>query len=236
MSGPAMLLPLLVMAAPTPEPASRPVVVTGYAWAPFISPMGEPFRYRVRGEDTLSNWFQLADLNHDGMLTAYEMQGDADRFFAKLDTNRDRQIDPDEIVRYEWEVAPEIQVMSKRRRGRDEPRLEASKPKDDTDLDTDDFTPALAGDGLERGLQGAARYALLNIPQPVAAADADFNRLVSTAEFRHAAVVRFSLLDSQGRGSLTLEDLRAKLPRYPSPPPPPGAADSRFGNPLPPRN
>ncbi len=44
------------------------------------------------------------------------MQADADRFFARLDSTRDGQIDPDEIKIYEWEIAPEIQVNSEWRR------------------------------------------------------------------------------------------------------------------------
>ena len=233
----AVLLPILATAADTPQSAARPVIVTGYAWAPFISPMGEPFRYRAHGDDTLGSWFQQADLSHDGILTVEEMQGDADRFFTKLDSNADGKIDPDEIVNYEWEVAPEIQVMSKRRRGRDEPRAEARpQPANGSDFDEDEWIPALVGDGLEKGLQGAARYSLLNIPQPVASADADFDRLVTSMEFRQAAIVRFGLLDSLGQGSLTLDALRAKLPSYPTPPSAPGAADTRYGNPLPPRN
>jgi hypothetical protein len=43
---------------------------------------------------------------------------DADRFFARLDSNHDGQIDPDELKSYEWEIAPEIQVNSDWRRPR----------------------------------------------------------------------------------------------------------------------
>ncbi len=46
------------------------------------------------------------------MLTADEMQADADRFFARLDSNHDGQIDPEELKTYEWEIAPDIQVNS----------------------------------------------------------------------------------------------------------------------------
>ena len=46
---------------------------------------------------------------------------------------------------------------------------------------------AYASLGIGGGLQGAARYALLNIPEPVAAADTDFNRGITLEEFRQAA-------------------------------------------------
>ena len=42
---------------------------------------------------------------------ADEMQADADRF-SQGSTQPGRQIDPEEIKTYEWEIAPEIQVNS----------------------------------------------------------------------------------------------------------------------------
>ncbi len=62
------------------------------------------------------------------------------------------------------------------------------------------------------GLQGAARYGLLNMPQPVAAADTNFDRAITTDEFRRAAAQRFQLLDSNGDGNLDLPELRTLLP------------------------
>ena len=63
--------------------------------------------------------------------------------------------------------------------------------------------------GLGGSLQGAARYSLLNLPEPVAAADMDFNRGVSRAEFHQAALERFNLLDRRHIGRLVLTDLQA---------------------------
>ena len=93
-----------------------PITVKAYPWAPFISPMGEPFRARSTADDTLAKWFVQADRNHDGLVTPDEMQADAERFFATLDKNHDHEIEPEELVHYEWEVAPEIQVNSRTRR------------------------------------------------------------------------------------------------------------------------
>ena len=84
-----LLIPLLLAAA------DAPINVVGHAWAPFISPMGEPFRARSTADDTLARWFQQADRNRDGSLTSDEMQADADRFFATLDENNDGELDPD---------------------------------------------------------------------------------------------------------------------------------------------
>jgi hypothetical protein len=85
-------------------------------------------------------------------------------------------------------------------------------------------------------LQGAARYGLLNIPQPVASADADFNRAITVTEFRQAASMRFRLLDSQGQGRITLPQLETQLPVRPEgqrAKPKKDAVDTRIGLPLP---
>ena len=239
----AVILPLLAAAAPPPDSSAAPINVTGHVWAPFISPMGEPFRSRAPGDDTVAHWFNQADRNHDGAITADEMQADAERFFATLDSNHDGQIDPDELVHYEWEVAPEIQVMSKTRRPAGSPRPQAAS--DDERPDRGKWRPGHGGEydsqlGFGGALQGAARYALLSIPEPVAAADADFNRAITQAEFRQAALYRFQLLDKNRQGRLTLAQLEAMLPKLPEP----GTklqrskdrADTRVGQPLPPGN
>ena len=235
---PVSLLALALLAPPVSP--STPINVTGHAWAPFISPMGEPFRAHIATDDTLANWFYQADRNRDGILTPDEMQADADRFFAKLDTNGDGQIDPDELAQYEYELAPEVQVMSKTRRSPGDPAPKVAQ------TDSDDHPwdhrrqrgyEEAASLGIGGALQGGARYELLNIPEPVVAADTDFNRAITRQEFRDAAVVRFQLLDKAGLGRLTLTQLEA-LPHAPS-----GdrkrktlkedAPDNRVGNPLP---
>lgn len=229
----ALLLPLLAAAA-QPVPPGNQVLVTGRAGIPFISPMGEPIRARTPGEDTLRRWFAQADRNHDGVLTPNELVADADRFFAILDTNHDGQIDPEELIHYEWQVAPEIQVNSKMRRARPA-GAPAEEPKDE-----DKRRRGGRDRGADYGPQGAARYALLNIPEPVAAADADLNRAVSLQEFRQAALDRFALLDRAHAGRLSLQQLEAMLP----PPETPGhkrkhrddEPDDRIGVPLPPGN
>ena len=44
------------------------------------------------------------------------MVADAERFFATLDTDHNGEIEPEELANYEYEIAPDIQVMSKTRR------------------------------------------------------------------------------------------------------------------------
>jgi hypothetical protein len=193
---PTLIVPILLSLAVAED---APIIVKAFPWAPFISPMGEPFRPPSSGEAPIARWFVQADRNRDGALTSDEMQADAERFFAKLDSNGDRQIDPDERRTYEQEIAPEIQVNSDWRRQRGE-----EKQKQD------------AHDGYHKnGLQGAARYGILNLPQPVASADADFNRAVTLDEFRQAAAYRFTLLDGDKQGRLMLPELTERLPIRP---------------------
>jgi Ca2+-binding EF-hand superfamily protein len=205
---PALILPILLSAAAV-EP---PITVTGRDRAPFISPMGEPFRARSADDDMLARWFDQADRNRDGMLTPDEMQADAVRFFATLDSNRDGQIDPEELMAYEAEIAPEIQVNTRwmRSPAGTQPQTTSSGGGTLHKRRSDEY------DGyLMHGLQGAARYALINMPEPVAAADADFNRVVTVGEFQQAALQRFQLLDRRGLGKLSLQDLEALVPSRP---------------------
>lgn len=230
---PALFLPIFAAAAAAQAPArpDGPIVVTGHGGPPFISPMGEPFRARAAGQDSLADWFHQADRNRDGALTIEEMQADAVRFFAEIDGDSNGDIDPDEIVKYEWSIAPEIQVNSKFRRARGatgEPSPASSKAGREEPYEIDGRP------------QGAARYALLNIPQPVAAADANFDRSITIEEFRQAATARFQLLDTGRLGRLSLLQLQALRPVDPVSgrplKPRKGATDTRYGLPLPPGN
>ena len=199
--------------------------------------MGEPFRPPSTGQAPIAAWFAQADRNRDGALTADEMQLNADRFFARLDENEDGQIDREEMVSYETVVAPEIQVNSNWRRSRSEAAIQAAESRQSS---PDSGKRRRSGDEYDgyqiNGLQGAARYGLLNIPQPIASADADFNRVVTLVEFRQAASSRFRLLDSRGTGRLTLAELEARLPARPKgkrAKRPKDAVDTRIGLPLP---
>lgn len=196
--------PLAPIAAPATSAPHRPRRL-------FISPMGEPFRAKSRDDDTLADWFEQADKNHDGRLTIEEMQQDAERFFALLDVNHDGEIDPDEVARYEKVVAPEVGTGEQFALG----------------LDSGGEADSGRSKGFFRGgddqHQGAARYGLLDLPEPVVSADTDFNRGVSLAEFRQAAVQRFLALDLDHRGYLTLAGLETIRP---APPPAPSAPQS----------
>lgn len=239
---------LLAVFAQVQASQSTAITVTGHPWAPFISPMGEPYRARTPSDDTLSDWFQKADRNQDGFLTVDEFEADADRFFAKLDTDHDGEIGPDELSAYEYEIAPEIQVMSRTRPVAGHPAQTALDKNTDDDDGPDIDEPVRHRDqrrtdeinvslGIAGALQGAARYSLLNMPEPVAAADVDFNRSITLEEFRKAAIARFQILDSAHQNRLTLAQLEA-MPHAPVADQHHGkrkldAPDARIGNPLP---
>jgi hypothetical protein len=192
----------------------------------FISPMGEPFRPGGRDDDTLADWFRQADRDHDGRLTLDEMQLDAARFFALLDLNHDGEIDPDEITHYENAVAPEISGG---------PHLDLAGAEGGGRRGGRGGRHHGDGSGFRsnggESDRGAARFGLLDLPEPVASADADFNRGVSLKEFRDAAGQRFLALDLDHRGYLTLAGLEMIRPAPPPEPNKPETVNESEGDP-----
>ncbi len=183
----AMVLPLLLIAAAaagqSPQ-ASPPAQRAGRA---FMSPMGEPFFGRTAGEDGLIVWFEQADSNHDGALSVDEMTADAQRFYLTLDTDKDGEIGTEEISHYEVDIAPRLRIRSF--------MSVTTLPGGGQDVQYDDES-------------AAGHYGLMQIPEPVASADANFSRGVSAEEFRQAATRRFAALDINHVGQLTLASLK----------------------------
>ncbi|MDB5693035.1 MAG: hypothetical protein JWO81_2098, partial [Alphaproteobacteria bacterium] len=66
------------------------------------------------------------------------------------------------------------------------------------------------GGSRPAGAEGRGMGGLLNLPEPVMAADADMNRGVSAAEFRHAADQRFLILDLNRDGKITPDEIRSR--------------------------
>ncbi|HEV2596382.1 MAG TPA: hypothetical protein VGU01_14410 [Sphingomicrobium sp.] len=192
--------------------------------------MGEPFRANSREDDTLADWFEQADKNHDGRLTIEEMQQDAERFFALLDVNHDGEIDPDEITRYENVVAPEVRTGEHYSMASLDGAGQESGERHQEDRGGGrgggGHRHGNGGGGRTPGFfrggddphQGAGRYGLLDLPEPVVSADADFNRGVSLSEFRQAAAQRFLALDLDHHGYLTLASLETIRPAPPAAP------------------
>nr|WP_243843261.1 EF-hand domain-containing protein [Sphingomonas vulcanisoli] len=221
--------PLAAQSAPPPEGFHH-----GYGGQHggrlFISPMGEPFR---DSPDNAAAWFAQADADHDGRLTLAEFRADALRFFATLDTDHDHEIGPEEIDHYEQVIAPE--TASGGGFGDGAPRsggqqggghrgggrggmggghgggmggggrgggMGGGASPDSASGSDHPSAPA-----FDPSKQGAARFSYLALPEPVIAADTDFNRGVSEQEFLAAASRRFALLDPNHDGIITFDEL-----------------------------
>ncbi|MDB5417541.1 MAG: EF-hand domain protein [Phenylobacterium sp.] len=65
------------------------------------------------------------------------------------------------------------------------------------------------------GREGAARYSLINEPEPVTGADENLDSRVSLEEWRRATLRRFAVLDKAKTGRLTLDALKGKAPPPP---------------------
>jgi hypothetical protein len=185
----------------------------------FISPAGKPYRARPGQPYPVVQWFAEADANHDGKLDRQEMRAAAAAFFHTLDTNHDGVIDGFEVQAYEQNVAPEILPHIENLRAGEgfDPNLDLADQRN-----TERQTPSGQRRGGfqmsqpremkgETGDQGAAVYSLINQPEPVAAADADFDGKITLAEFEAAADRHFEILDTKQQGYLTL----AGLPKTP---------------------
>lgn len=179
----------------------------------FISPSGEPFR----GPDGFSAWFAQADADHDGAISRAEFQADAERAFKLYDTDGDGVIGGLEIQAYERQGVPEISEFAfggeedggrGRRRG---PRGGGRQgPRRGGDADRPDGQPSDAASAFRgAGASGAARFSLLNEPEPLLAADDDVDGKVTRAEWARATARRFARLDRTLAGHLTVAALRA---------------------------
>jgi hypothetical protein len=231
----ALATTLLAMAggvamAQTPDQAAKPA---GHHL--FISPSGEPFRT----DDGLVAWLAGADADHDGALTYDEFHADAMRFFKVLDTNHDGVIDGFEIQAYEHDMVPEIDNIPY---DAPQPRSSGSgggggrgggmgggrhgggmgggmgggggrHGGGGMGGSNGSAAPSAAPVQPRAGREGAARYSLINEPQPVSAADEDINGKVTLEEWDHATKRRFKLLDKTGIGKLTRESLLAPPPK-----------------------
>ncbi|MBS0334651.1 MAG: hypothetical protein JSS35_17920 [Proteobacteria bacterium] len=191
----------------------------------FISPSGEPFR----GEGGLARWFAQVDTDHDGSITLEEFRADARHSFQVLDANHDGTIDGFEMQAYEREIVPEIGVLAfeqpqapRQRRhaigdngapgggiAHGGPMIGGGSRTDPSQMlaDQSNAVPKAAG------RDGAARFSLLNEPEPIAAADADVDGKVTLAEWMARTDQRFAKLDWQKSGKLTIDSLLRLQPR-----------------------
>ena len=187
----------------------------------FLSPAGQPFRAAAGQPYPVARWFAQVDRDHDGHISREEFRADFEAFFRTLDSNHDGVIDGFELDNYEQKVAPEILSVLER------PRTDAAAAPANDDQGMSQRggegrrgRQSRGGDGQQQGggdnsarlsVLGASAYSLLNVSEPVASADANFDGKISLTEFLSAADRRFDMLDAKKLGYLTLEG----LPRTP---------------------
>jgi len=174
----------------------------------FISPSGKPFRAGPEAPYPVAAWFGEADANHDGRISRDEFRADADGFFGVVDADHDGVISMVEVTAYETDIAPEITRLNI-------PGMRDGGESMGPPRGRRGGGHRRGGGGAGRfggGREGAAMFGLINEPEPIRAADADFSLSVSRAEWRAASDRRFDLLDKDRDGALTL----AELPRTPA--------------------
>lgn len=181
----------------------------------FIAPSGEPFRGVAGTPYPVVAWFARADADHDGKLTRGEFRKDAMSYFPTLDQNGDGIVDAREITRYEEELVPEVRVGFGGGQGYRMPMQPSYQDGEAGGGRAEGFAPIEKAARELRKLpelpRGAGRYALINSPQPVVSVDTDLNRRITPLEMSAAADRRFTLLDPDAVGYLTL----ATLPKTP---------------------
>ena len=189
----------------------------------FISPYGEPF-VSAEGEPyPVAAWFAGADADHDGRLTPEEFAADGQRWFARLDQNGDRIIDPAEIAAYERMIdAAFLRVGAPSgpggrggwggggrrggggggagRMGLGEGGGQEDEP---SHIQPREPRVTAAAESSER----MARAGLLSVPQPVRSADRNMDQKITLQEWTATGQRWFSLLDTKHQGYLTLDGL-----------------------------
>lgn len=194
----ALALPATLVTAAPKVPRDAPVCAGPGTRPVFLSPMGEPFRAEPGQAYPSGTWFAQADKDHDGVLTRAEFLADALRFFDRIDLDHDGKLTPDEVSAYESNIAPETSIYS-------------ARPDDYSGRPRQRDRGAMAESEDYGGPMGAGRFAWLNVPEPVVAADQDVDRIVTRDEFATAAAAAFARLDIANQGRLRLKD----LPRTP---------------------
>ncbi len=165
----------------------------------FFSPSGQPFRAPAADPYPVAAWFAQADTDHDGKLSSEEFSNDAKLFFVKLDLNHDGYVSSPENTNYETRIAPEITRIDPRI---EQPKNHVSERDPNMGADQDPTHGR-----YQKTIQGASQYGLINEPQPVRAADANFDFRISGEEWLNATNQRFALLDRNGNGFVTLDEL-----------------------------
>ena len=193
--------PLALMFAAFASGVSTPATAKVY-----LSLMGEPFRTNEAGEDPFDQWLKLADQDGDGTVSRVEFRGDAETFFASLDTNEDKVIDADEMAAYEQMAPGRTRAAGG---GAPEPSSDRPQPKSSAPVEKGQVALVTSGDApsATRIHPGNSRIDFSSVPQPVAMADLNLDRRVTLEEFTRTASRRFTNYDVNQDGRLTRQEL-----------------------------
>jgi hypothetical protein len=188
----------------------------------FFSPSGQPFRAKPGAPYPVVDWFKQADKNGDGKIDHAEFLADATAFFKILDINQDGIIGSREVLYYEYKVAPEIVGMLAPAASLDLRRGGArlwlaqmggggmggamGSGQIDPGGDSAPSEPRQPKD-IDESKNGASPFSFFDQPEPVTAADLDFNGRITLKNFLRIADARFDRLDRKQQGYLTLADL-----------------------------
>lgn len=212
-ASPAGPAPVVTLSSPTDNtPAKR-----GRETRVFISPSGEPFRQAPGDPDPLKAWFDQVDAAHKGYIDRADFRADAVRFFGKLDENGDKVIDGFEVADYEAKIAPELaEWASGEFPGEFQPargRQGRGRPGEGTQAPGGKGQGAQGQTADQRRERSAQRgvYQLINEPEPVANADFNLDSRISFDEWMQATDRRFTILDANKDGRVTLDELRARF-------------------------
>ena len=220
----ALASALAAGACAAPRPVTTPLAEAQL----FISPCGQPFRSKPGEPYPVVAWFHQTDANHDGRIDRDEFRAQAQAFFHVLDISGDGVVEEEEINYYERITVPEISAgIQAGRRGQRPggPRfirvqvggpttggVSAGQPGQIDPGGPSEGLPAPKAGENDGPPEGAAPYELINDPEPVRSADRRLSGHVTLADMLAKADRDFAILDPEGRGYLTLDD----LPRAPA--------------------
>lgn len=201
---------------PGPDRAGLPQIFISPFGQLFVAPPGQPY--------PVGAWFASADTDADGTVSRDEFAADGLAYFEQLDSDDDGRVSNREIMDHEAEVIAPLAAVLPRPDG--PPRRRPPGGPGGPDGPGGPGGPGGGGGGgtppggmsppppdmprrgpMPRLPQGVSMFGLLNVPQPVRSMDLDLNQRLEPGEVAEAAGRWFALLDTDGDGRLTPEEL-----------------------------